>query len=507
MVFPMNFEKIADFAPAYSPLLDRTSAKIAVLIGAAIIGTAIPLYPEACLPILGLAFLCVVVKQPELGLLMIVASLGIFTDGWNRNRAIDDLVYRINIGKVYVTEFVVYGFAFIYIIRRILHRENKKLLNFKSPLDWILPLFALCIAFFMFYGYELTHNAAKAFGYHGGRVVIVGIVFYFLLANTLSGTESAIRVFKWFFVAGTLKALFGLMRYVGGFSGATNSYHGIPVPFVEIPETFALSVCVAGAAAAVAFGILKKSELIFVAAASSVMLLDIVLSLRRSVWLCLLVAMGVIFLLCPVMQRVRIALGCGLLAVVAVLAMGPDLYQRIESRVGFLSEIVERPELIGREEGDISFHYYDILDAWSAFQETPFGRGFPGKYRRVLTSSEDNLIERYLGTGLVHNEALNLAVKTGVIGLGLYLLCLILFSVAVLRSLRLTANPRTRALLATCLATILGGAALGLSSAQLMGDTKYPMLYFTVFALAMVTRSELLTEQQQEISAGKASLV
>jgi len=33
------------------------------------------------------------------------------------------------------------------------------------------------------------------------------------------------------------------------------------------------------------------------------------------------------------------------------------------------------------------------------------------------------------------------------------------------------------------------------------------MLYFTVFALAMVTRSELLTEQQQEISAGKASLV
>ncbi|PYX76094.1 MAG: hypothetical protein DMG72_05955, partial [Acidobacteria bacterium] len=263
----MNFEKTADFAPAYSPLLDRTSAKIAVLIGAAIIGTAIPLYPEACLPILGLAFLCVVVKQPELGLLMIVASLGIFTDGWNRNRAIDDLVYRINIGKVYVTEFVVYGFAFIYIIRRILHRENKKLLNFKSPLDWILPLFALCIAFFMFYGYELTHNAAKAFGYHGGRVVIVGIVFYFLLANTLSGTESAIRVFKWFFVAGTLKALFGLMRYVGGFSGATNSYHGIPVPFVEIPETFALSVCVAGAAAAVAFGILKKSELIFVAAA------------------------------------------------------------------------------------------------------------------------------------------------------------------------------------------------------------------------------------------------
>src|SRR2546425_4244532 len=103
----MNAEK------GYSSPFDRTSVSIAVLIGAAIVGTFIPLYPEACLPVLGLLFLSLVVDQPELGLLIIVVCLDIFTDGWNRNRPISDLVFRINIGKIYVTEFLIYGFAFI----------------------------------------------------------------------------------------------------------------------------------------------------------------------------------------------------------------------------------------------------------------------------------------------------------------------------------------------------------------------------------------------------------
>jgi len=197
---------------------------------------------------------------------------------------------------------------------------------------------------------------------------------------------------------------------------------------------------------------------------------------------------------------------CGLLVIVAFATMGPELYQRIEDRVGFLSEVTDRPELIGREEGDVAFHYYDILDAWSAFEQTPFGRGFPGKYHRVLTSNEDNDIERYLGTGLVHNEALNLAVKTGVIGVGLYLLCLGVFVVTVLRSLRIAADPRSRALLATCLAAVVGGAVLGVTSAQLMGNTKYPMLYFMLIALATVSRNQLLTEHQREFRVSEPNM-
>jgi len=487
-----------------SPSTRRVAGTMLLFIAMLVLGLLIPVYPAACLPFLALAGLCFVLYHFENGLILLVVFLGIFTDGYNPNRGIDDIIYRLNVDKLYIMEMLVYTLGFICITRSLLHREYTAW-RIKGTLDRVLPLLAAVTIWFMYYGYERTNSLAKGFGYHGGRVILVGIVFYFLLVNTLSGTEAAIRLFKWLFVAAAFKATYALIAYLIGRSGSANVYDGIPVPLYEIEESFALAVCVIGAVSAVIFGILKKWEILFALAGSTVMILVIVLSLRRSVWLSLVVAFIAIFFLGPVAHKIRLAV-CAVLFAGALLAMGADVSQRLQKRIGFLAEVIQRPSLIARQQGsDLQFHYYDILDSWAAFKKAPFGRGFPGEYRRLLTSNQNNDIERYLGTGIVHNEVLNIAVKMGVIGVGVYFLMLGAFFWNARQALRL-ADVRDRALLTACIGTVLGGAALGLTSAHLMGNTKYPMLYFMMFAFVMVVRAQLLGECQAKIKNERIKL-
>jgi hypothetical protein len=458
-----------------------------------VLGASIPVYPQACLFVLGLAFLCVPVNDLSTGIVLIVLCLGVFTDGWNNNRSVDDVAYRLNVAHIYVTEIVVYTLAVAQLVQRLLRPSNTRDKE-TNALDRLLPFFALATIWAMFYGYERTKELQKAFGYHGGRVILVSIVFYFLIVNTLTGTTAATRLLKWFFLAATLKATYALVAYMGGYGGVQNTYNGMPVPIYEIEESFALGVCITGAVAGIVFDVLTRRETVFALGASSVMLLDIVLSLRRSVWVSLVVSFAVIFFLSPAVHKLRIVV-CGLLFSLALLTMGPDVSERLQQRIGFLANFVQRPELIAREDGDVQFHYYDILDSWAAFKQTPFGRGFPGEYTRVMTSNDNNEVERYLGTGIVHNELLNIAVKMGVFGIVLYLLLLAGFTRDVYFSLPL-ADGQSKAILATCLGAILGGAALGLTSAHLIGNTKYPMVYFMLLALGMVVRAQLVTRHK-----------
>jgi hypothetical protein len=472
-------------------LLDRTGVKLLLLVATTILGMTIPVYPAACLAIVALTFVCLLFDRLDVALLFVAGSVGLFTDGWNPNRSVDDVVFRINVAHIYVSEIVIYTLTIIYFFQQLLRRD-RRMERMRGALDRVLPIFAVSMLGFMFYGYMRTHDAAGAFGYHGGRVFLVSVAFYFLLMNTLTGTNAAIRLFKWFFVAVTVKAAYALIGYLGGFGSAHDVYSGIRVPLYEIEDSFALAVCVAGAVSGIVFGVLKRFEGVFALIASSIMLIDIVLSLRRSVWICLAVAC--IFLTCPAAQRMRIAI-CGFVFALALVILAPDVSQRVEERIGFLSDLTHRPELSWRQAGDVEFHYNDIRDSWSAFKGAPFGKGFPGGYRRVFTANSKNEYERYLGTGVTHNEVLNFGIKMGIIGIALYFLLLAGFSRDVYKSLRL-ADPRSKALLVTCLGTVLGGAAFGLTSAHLIGNTKYPMMYFMLLALAMVVRSQLLSRRQ-----------
>jgi hypothetical protein len=473
--------------------LNRTGAQLLLLAGATILGMTIPAYPAASVAFVGLAFVSLLFYRLEVALLLVAACLGLFSDGWNPNRSVDGVVFRINVAHIYVTEIVVYTLAIIYFFQRLL-RPNQRVERVRSVLDRVFPIFAFSMLCFMFYGYMRTNDLAGAFGYHGGRVFLISIVFYFLLVNTLTGTHAATRLFKCFFVAVALKAAYALMSYIGGFGSAHDVYSGIRVPFYEIEDSFALAVCVVGAVSGIVFGVLKRYETVFALIASSIMLIDIVLSLRRSVWICLAVAFACIFLLCSAAHKRRIVL-CGSVFAVALLILAPDVSQKLEQRIGFLLDLTHRPELSWRQAGDVEFHYNDIRDSWSAFKDTPFGKGFPGGYRRVHTANRNNEFERYLGTGVTHNEVLNFGIKMGVLGIILYFLMLVGFSRDVYRSLRL-ADARSKAVLATGVGIALGGAAFGLTSAHLLGNTKYPMIYLMIMALAMVVRSELLIMRQ-----------
>src|SRR5437660_2238431 len=88
------------------PSISRVAGTVLLFTAMLVLGLLIPVYPAACLPFLALAGLCFVLYDFENALILLVVFLGVFTDGYNPNRGMDDTIYRLNVAKIYIMEML-----------------------------------------------------------------------------------------------------------------------------------------------------------------------------------------------------------------------------------------------------------------------------------------------------------------------------------------------------------------------------------------------------------------
>lgn len=424
----------------------------------------------------------------------IVAVTVVLVDGWLMTRSIEDVPFRFGLGRLYLLEIPIFLLCFAYLIKQWSpkKRELFRGVFVRTPLS--LPLQAWLIAFpvFAMYGLALGHPLQDAFGYYEWRCILIAVLFYFLVTSLFQDYKGLLALWKWFFLIASVKSFYSLILAVTKIDPPLPLIFG-QGPIGEGPESTVYLFAALPALAILLFHVEKEFKtraLLFLGA--FVMIADLALCQKRDPQLAFLGGLAVIAWYLPRHEKVRWGIRIASLALViaisGVFANIGSTQSGIGASLSRYSEIIDFIQAPGENNapGDtFAFHLFDILDGWEKIKERPLlGQGFGGQTERHLT-----LLPFAWGgdidTGMIHNQYLTFWLKMGIAGPLLMLWLVGGFLLFCRKKLKHAQPTFISATVIGICAAVWADAAMEISGAQWIGNTKTPIIIFLNLGLAV----------------------
>ncbi len=299
------------------------------------------------------------------------------------------------------------------------------------PRKLLLPLagFAASILISLIYG---AQRGGRNF-FFDWRALALGAALYLVYRVWIQTEDDAWTAICLFAVIAAIRMATLFASYL---AGGGDTVVGVRIPVFDGPSLSAFVCAALLGLACFTLDIQTSRRGAWLLVSGSAMLM-VALSFRRSYWAELAIAVPLLVLITP-QRRPRVLALPVCVAIVASLAMGPRLMDRIASfdvRQEYLSYGVDNADHVG-----------DVLDAWDQVKASPWmGIGLGRSYTtwRIRNWKEESV--------MVHNAPLHIWLKYGVLGLASYLA----FHLVLFGSLRRRAQrspPRSRAIISGVLA-------------------------------------------------------
>jgi len=440
-------------------------------------------------------YILLVSLRLEWGIYAIVAFTVLCIDGWTPNRSPEDVVFRLSVGHIYITEFAVYGLLAAYFVKRAFGKRAVGVNHFfePTPLDVPLKVFAALLPIFAVYGLALGNSAQEALGYWEWRTLFSAIVLYFLITTIIDTREKALRLFWWFLALDTFVGLYSLILYFLGSEG--------PFPFLlgagpvgEGPENFTFMFAALCAISWLLFCREKypwKRNLVLLAAIVPV--LNVVLSEKRDPQIGLLVGLVVVTWRMPFRKKLKwgaATAGLGVMVLLFASVLGVQArsggFEKSASRYTEILEFINNPSTSASVksasmENTLAFHIFDMVDSFNSVRLRPvLGYGFGGHFVRVYTSLVGGDI---VEPGIVHDQYLDFCVKMGAVGLLAFLWVLFRFVSFSFGTISKTPILEHDAISLGFLAAICADMMVEIWSTNWRSGTKMPIIFLFSFAV------------------------
>jgi O-antigen ligase len=443
--------------------------------------------------VLGISLTLVVIRL-KLVVYAIVAATVILVDGWLITRSVEDVPFRLGLGRLYLLEIPIFVLCLAYVVRHWTTRNRAGFQGMFVPTALNLCLYAWLIAFpiFAIYGLLLGHPLQDAIGYYEWRCLLIAILFYFFVTSLFQSYKDLHKLWTWFFLLATLKSFYSLTLAITKIDPPLPLVFG-QGPVGEGPESTVYLFAALPALAILLFRVENDAKwkvcLLF---GALVMIADLALSQKRDPQLAFLIGLAVLAWHLPRREKIRWGIRVACLAIVITISgvfanlgstnsgIGASL-----SRYGEIIDFIQAPGENIAAGDTFLFHIFDIIDGWEKIKERPlFGQGFGGQTERNLTllpgtGGAD------IGTGMIHNQYLTFWLKMGIAGPILMLWLMGGFLLFCRRKLRYTDPSFATATVIGICAAVWSDAAMEMSGAQWTGNTKTPIVMFLGMALAI----------------------
>ncbi|MCD4813019.1 O-antigen ligase family protein [bacterium] len=426
--------------------------------------------------IIFLGILCVAVLsywyKPYLGLIVLVASLVFFREGWHPDMAGAWTLYRMDIFNLHLTELIVICFFSISLI-------NKKILGkgkfYLPPFTGGIILFLVLVVFSAFRGYMGGATLKSAFGYGEWRSFFFAMLMILLVPNILTTRKRILRFLNWIYILAFLRACQGVLLYLMG-KGPIHATLKSQVVFWDSAENMLFAVL---SVLAVAEFFSRRPVLLQTwvkLIACLPMMFSVIFSLRRNAWVQFGISLVLVFFTFQLRQKIKFFIAMFLILAGMFFWVFSGLGgEKAESVRGRLASFVST-----RTDTNY-FHLYDMYDAFLAIKEKPlFGGGFGHGFRRVKTS-------RFGGQGInpniVHNTYLHLWLKMGLLGLAAFLLFWFMLITYGYHGSRMIREVQDKVIVKCLVANIFGILAVIIWGTDMVANTRVPFLFYTLFGI------------------------
>lgn len=375
------------------------------------------------------------------------------------------------------------------LLRAYWKREPLRLARESLPLLLFLALGPLFALWGMINGSTVL-NAATDY-----RIAYRSMAVFLLAVTSLRSQRQVLTAAGLLLGAGVLRVLLGDLKFA--FHHGERYYLGgvlVPVPFIEQADA---QVCALVGVCALAYLLwpplvppwrrLLLASAVFLAASSTTLL-----TLRRSAWLTLLVGLLLVSLFAIGRKRTWILLASLLILLSLTVALGGrrttqlvDLGRIAMRATAALGESGRAPTGVTSE----ALHYGELRDAWANIAEKPLlGWGLGHLLQREASAAVEQLLPSPGRLMRVHDVYLDIWVKMGVVGLGVFLWWVLATAVRAGRTALVF--YRTRQPLAWLygglFATWIGYLFASLGTTMIFGGNRIGVMFFGVAALLLV---------------------
>jgi hypothetical protein len=438
----------------------------------------------------------------------IVAASVVLVDGWLMTRSVEDVPFRLGLGRLYLMEIPILLLFLGYLYRRRSAKKERtsERIFVSTPLD--LPLKAWLVAFpvFAMYGLLLGHPLQDAVGYNEWRCLFIAILFYFLVTSLFREYTDLRKLWACFFLLTTAKAFYSLVLAITRIDPPLPLVFG-QGPVGEGPENVVYLFAALPALAILLFHLEKefkcRAVLLF---GALTMIADIALSEKREPQLAVFIGLAVLVWHLP--RREKIFWGLRIACLALLIGFSGFLTNLGSSNSGIgaslsryteLMEFVQTPAETSAE-NTFGFHVFDIIDGWEKVKERPIlGQGFGGQTERNLT-----LLPMAwggeIGTGIIHNQYLTFWLKMGIAGPVLFLWLVGRFLYLCHRSVRGAPETYGNAVALGFCAAMWAELAMEFWTTGWIANTKTPIIVFLALAIAV----GFLDDRDASVAQGSA---
>jgi O-antigen ligase len=345
------------------------------------------------------------------------------------------------------------------------------------------------------------------------RVAYRSVAVFLLAVTSLRTQRQAITAAGLMVGAGVLRVLLGDAKFFlhhgeKYFLGGVN----VPVPFIEQADA---QVCALVAVCALAYLLwpaqvpplkqLLLGALVFLAASSGT-----ILTLRRSAWLTMGVGMLVVGLFAIAKKRTWVMVAALLVALTVTLVVGGRQTNKLVDigrvAVRITAALGEQPQSGVTSE---SVHYGELQDAIANVAEKPIlGWGLGHLLKRRASAVVAELIPTPGRLMRVHDVYLDIWVKMGIVGLGIFLWWVIATTARIGRRARAMYREKGPYswLYGGLFATWIGYLFASLGTTMIFGGNRIGIMFFGVAAVLLVWAAEAERgERASEAERAKAA--
>lgn len=430
---------------------------------------------------------------------LVITLVALGSDGWDPGGSIAFNPFRIQISRIYAMEFFIYGLIAVRMFLWLRRRTTVKLEpSVRLPLI-LAAVFCALMPFSAILGVAMGNDIQEALGYGEWRALFMAGIAYIAIVLERPGQATLNRAVWFAFWTTVARGVFGSAKYLLGYG----DYHpGIgSIVFIDSTVLILMSAFVLLAVCTWALDQFRAGgqNSVLVLFGLLPMVFSLVASLRRNIWLGLLIGLCGVLLWLPPKQRGKLTLA-GLVAagfsVIGLFLFNNELtgsiMERVQETLGYILNPTDALSIA--ESNTLPFHLYDLLDGWNYVLQSPWiGHGFGAHYPRVLTALQGVMGEE-VSPNFIHNQYLHLWLKMGVLGFLTYVSWVAVVLVRTVRAAKQAPPSFERSLLTAIGSFLLAQIAMQMWNASLIGQTKMPLIFASVMAVATVTAARLKEE-------------
>lgn len=407
--------------------------------------------------IIPVIFITTGIIKPSWSSLSVVILILFFTQSGYGSLTVERSIYTRGTGQMFFS-FVTIG---LWLLLPLAWISN--MLNNHKPIHTNIskPVIAMAVVFIgnVFAALALDINIKYALSVNGIINIIHASIFGALLLRTVTSKKDLKELEYILIIAGTTRGIFGLVRWAAFGGDPANIYEnvekiGIKLTFFEINDSM-----IAGA---VAFYAIRKllsfwkelnlAEKLMWLSITLIELATITLSYRRTAWSGMALIAIFLIIILPTKQRGKIILSLPFLAIPVIFIAA--------QRLSFANKIADRNffELFFYDIGSNNIYTAEstrTLELKLTFEtilENPiFGTGIWGRYEGARTIAWQHGEEAF---SFVHSGILHLMLKTGFIGLAIFITLLYNFIIFIKKN-RPLLDEKTKIFFDTSIAALI----------------------------------------------------